>query len=404
MKKTRKLLSIFLAIIAFANLLSTYVFAEEAGTFAVRVDENESNNSFATAQVIRSDYTVLGTTDEEDDDYFQITVPVDGRLNVWLGNFPSSCDFDFRVYNENHTLLYSAAGTGTFEQLLGLAVNEGDTLYIWVYSVDGSGSYSLRARVYLPTYTYYTQVEDHTLSYNELEGIQSANGTYDWQTAYYNEGCAVASYAMVLSNLGATTASPVADIPNANGSSITSRYLDASPFTVMMANTYNPGVSYVNNKYVVSSNADPVLCSYPAIASFHGRSYADFWPDGNEKEMVAELLSIAPQGLCLYFTSGSKTHMVVVTETTFEIDEEDLTATASFENLYLDYRTPTKTPMDFATRSASNLLIEDDDGDKFTVYDPYFTGTTASAGIPLSESYTGSTFTWYNLYYIIVLY
>ena len=202
MKKTRKLLSIFLAIIAFANLLSTYVFAEEAGTFAVRVDENESNNSFATAQVIRSDYTVLGTTDEEDDDYFQITVPVDGRLNVWLGNFPSSCDFDFRVYNENHTLLYSAAGTGTFEQLLGLSVNEGDTLYIWVYSVDGSGSYSLRARVYLPTYTYYTQVEDHTLSYNELEGIQSANGTYDWQTAYYNEGCAVASYAMVLSNLG----------------------------------------------------------------------------------------------------------------------------------------------------------------------------------------------------------
>ena len=117
---------------------------------------------------------------------------------------------------------------------------------------------------------------------------------------------------MVLSNLGATTASPVADIPNANGSSITSRYLDASPFTVMMANTYNPGVSYVNNKYVVSSNADPVLCSYPAIASFHGRSYADFWPDGNEKEMVAELLSIAPQGLCLYFTSGSKTHMVPV--------------------------------------------------------------------------------------------
>ena len=134
--------------------------------------------------------------------------------------------------------------------------------------------------------------------------------------------------------------------------------------------------------------------------------------------MVANLLSVCPQGILLYFDSnlsapGGDTHGIVCTATTVEATLSSKIVLSQYTPLTNDSATYKGTAVaneelqDYALTRSTNAIDVMEDADKFTVYDPYYNtayGIDSGDGVLLSESYADYKFDWNQLYRIIVFY
>ena len=432
----KKFLAVFLVAVVLTTPFATFVSAEEAGTFAVRVPEEDPNDTFAQAQTIYSDYTINGSfTSQSDVDVYKITSPIDGLANFHLGNIPAANDYDLELYDADYELLAVGTASYDFEQIMAYPVSVGDVFYILVrcFQIYDTGNldYILRARVYPITYTYYSQVAESPITtsyYNNLENTTFTGGicsSVDMYYRYNRFGCASASVAMVLKNMNAETKIAVPDIPGHTSGAVNAVTMNGNPYAVMMINSgywgYDsslgksrvilPEVSYSNGSYIVSSSQDPAACKYDWIANAYGLTYDFAWGLNitEYEKTVAKLISDHPEGICLYFNNGVNEHMCVVTGTTMEVTltDEELASLlaqsdafeASMTSQSFEMNASVSNPTDASVRSIASMQ----NADKFTVYDPFYNANSNSTGegILLSESYTATVFSWSDLDYIV---
>lgn len=414
----KKRIALTLAVVC---IVMAAVPAINAAPRAVTISEVESNNSFSLAQTIQNDYTVSGTISSETDvDFYKVVFPYTGYANFWLGNIPTDMDYDLYLYRADQTILRSSTTTSEQELISNYQVNAGETYYIKVLGYQGdysATSYSLRAKLYLNGYAYYSQDQLNFDTTNMEKLYNTGCPSISWKNRLIDEGCAICCYAMVLNNMDKTIYAPDVRSADENGS-IPYATLVADPYSVMWANSYGPtSISYdaTADKFTAVSGMDPVNTDLGAIATRFNVDY-DWYEIGNygdtyKKQAIAYLLSQYPQGVCLYFSNGSYTHMIVVTETTYST-ENNVVLPAPY--LSSSYRTTSQTPIEtFTTITAAdrvryNTWIESkaitalSDGDKFTVYDPYC-GSYGGNGVLLSQSYAGSVYSWSNLKSIRIL-
>ena len=432
---------------------ATFVSAEEAGTFSLGVTDypNNTNNSFETAQTIYSDFTVTGMLkSQSESDYYKIVVPIDGKVNFWMGNIPTGCDYELEIYDSEQLGYDSSITTNDYEEILGVPANAGDIFYIRIYSFSGystTQSYSLRVRVYLDSYAFFAQTAPSTTT----DYVANFDKTYDadyltatdwqkdsWYTNLANYGCFVCSFAMVLKNLNKTTTRTIPNIMAANGATIPNQYMSAQPYAIMWANTTPYGVAYSlntigttftyqDNKYITAANASDMcirdrsaigLLFDVAIATYNVGSMST----ESKKNAIANFLSKNQEGIILVFNNSTyATHAMVITETTYEGTQID-----SYESS-LESRLPTNSQTARALDN-SNIKVKEafdresiriheanaqnrststeafSDGDMFTAYDPgRYNGTTYCNGVSLNRTYTSNYYNWDDLTQIIVI-
>lgn len=93
--------------VAASTLALAFCIGQGATAYAAAaVDEQEPNDSFETANVIKMNQTVYGQTDESyyDNDYFKVTLPVNGTVKVTWANDERTNDdgrLCFGVYDED---------------------------------------------------------------------------------------------------------------------------------------------------------------------------------------------------------------------------------------------------------------------------------------------------------------
>lgn len=115
--------------------------------------ESESNNTYSTATTTFNDYDSYGRISSTSDiDYWSVQFSKSGTANFYLGDIPSGCDYDMRVYSSNGTtLLGSSTNSGNTYELLRLTVAAGTRYYIRINSASGystSSYYQFRTKVY----------------------------------------------------------------------------------------------------------------------------------------------------------------------------------------------------------------------------------------------------------------
>ncbi len=115
--------------------------------------ESESNNTYSTADQTCDDYNNYGKISSTSDiDWWKITFNYDGKANFYLGNIPTNCNYNLRLYSSNGTtLLASSTNGGNASELITYAVNANTTYYMRIYSSSGSSTaaqYLLRAKIY----------------------------------------------------------------------------------------------------------------------------------------------------------------------------------------------------------------------------------------------------------------
>ena len=136
---------------------TTYFAANSraAGT----VNESESNNTMATADVTYDDYDSFGTLGSSSDvDWWKVSFTMSGTANFWLGNIPSGCNYDISVYSQAGMLLGESYNSGTTAELVQVDVTAGTYYYIKVDSAASSSSsqYLLRAAYNYPASPYWS--------------------------------------------------------------------------------------------------------------------------------------------------------------------------------------------------------------------------------------------------------
>lgn len=149
--------------------------------------EHEPNNTFATAQIMHSDYTLTGYINSAGDvDYYQVTFPISGYASFWLGNIPSSMDLDLFIYNQSRTQIASSTGNGNAELISNVAVTAGQKYYIKVESFhadlyDASNPYLIRTKVQMNSYAYFSQ-NPTNFSTTNLEKTYTSYDSSDWKS------------------------------------------------------------------------------------------------------------------------------------------------------------------------------------------------------------------------------
>lgn len=115
--------------------------------------ESESNDTYLTADRTYSDYDNYGRISSASDiDWWVVKFNSSGYANFWLGNIPSGCDYDIRLYaSDGGTLLKSSSKTGNADELIsGYWVTGGENYYIRIHSYSGSSAsyYQFRTKNY----------------------------------------------------------------------------------------------------------------------------------------------------------------------------------------------------------------------------------------------------------------
>lgn len=427
----RKFFAILLSCMLFVSLIgnAAAVSSSEVMPLTVTGSEVEPNNTFATAQTMHSDYTLTGYIGYAGDvDYYKVTFPASGYANFWLGDIPSTMDLDLFIYNSAYTLIASKIDGGSAELISNMEVVAGETYYIKVQAFygdmyDTADSYLIRAKMYLDEYIYYAQNPLNITATNLEKTYSTSYPTLSWKTALINEGCVISSYAMVLNNMDATISS-VEDVRLAdeNGNMSSMSNVAADPYTVMIANanayagndiTYNA----TEDKFYIDSTRYPVGTNIYDIALRFGVEYDRYNFNSShtneyKKNAAAYLVAENPQGICLFFENPSvedSTHMIVLTETSYTVSSDFalMDPTISSQSISdstimaLAEETVVAGHMRTYTTLASAAVIED--GEQFIVFDPYSV-THDGGNVCLSDSYTGNTYTWNQLFRIEVLY
>lgn len=299
----------------------------------VTVNEVESNDSFENAQIIQTDYTVTGYISSATDvDRYQITFPYAGYANFWAGELPDDPfqDYDLYLYDSTGLLVEVSNGTDTAELISNYYVAAGSTYYVEMNGFDGafstSQSYKLRAKLYLEDYAYFSQNPLNSNTTN-MDILYNVTPRVSWKTRLINAGCGICSYAMILNNMGKTSKYLVPDVRTASvpGQSFSSAYLAADPYSVIWASSGRPSITYdaTTGLYETTSTRDPVNTGIDLIAYAFDTNYIWYQFSSSDdatykKQVIAYLLSQYPQGICLYFSNSSSTHMIVATETTYQ--------------------------------------------------------------------------------------
>lgn len=72
--------------------------------------ESESNNTSSTADRTYNDYDNYGIISTSGDvDWWVVKFSGNGYANFWLGNIPSNCDYDMKLYSSNGTTLLKSS-------------------------------------------------------------------------------------------------------------------------------------------------------------------------------------------------------------------------------------------------------------------------------------------------------
>lgn len=113
--------------------------------------ESEPNDSLSQAGLTANDYDNYGRITTGDDvDWWAVQFSYSGSANFWLGNVPSNCDFDLKVYNYSGTLLGSSLNNGNANELITFNVTAYTRYYIKIYGYGATSNsyYLMRAKVY----------------------------------------------------------------------------------------------------------------------------------------------------------------------------------------------------------------------------------------------------------------
>lgn len=377
-----RLMALALVLVMCLGLVAS-AMASEISPMAVLKTEEEPNNSMATANWADQDDTFTGHISPANDvDYFKIVPSTNGVFNFWLGNIPTGKNYELYVYNSSGALLACSIETGTTQKLIsGITATKGSTYYFAVRGTNGSYSatsaYTLRCRLLMNPYAGFSQTDPGrsptSFSTTNLNNLYSIGGDKSWLSLYKDKGCFIASYAMVLRNLGATTK----DVRYDFRSSISS-HLTADPFTVMLANTSWPTISKNSNgKYYANISQSPVYVYHNRIASSFRKaanavSLGSNLSNDDKAKAIAYYLSKHPEGVmvtfCRTINTTEYTHTVVFTQTTVEIPSS-YTPPAPYQLLSADYSVASEVlePMTDQIAVAANVPY----GDAFVVCDPY---------------------------------
>ena len=405
--KIKKYFSVFLSLLLVVLLASSATLASEVHPLAVLKEESEPNNTRTTADLVNQDDTITGYISSSSDiDYFKVIPSVNGVFNFWLGDIPTGKDYDLYVYNSSGSLLGSSTDTGTTQEFVsGITAIKGNVYYFAVKGKNGSynstSEYTVRAKVLMNPYTGFSQTSPTNsatwFSTTNLDKLYSSGSSSSWLTGFKNAGCIIASYAMILRNLGATTSSSHYDFRSGS-----TGYLAADPFTVMLANTAWPTITANSNgTYTANTSQDPVYTNHSRIASSFGKTIRQVALSGlsntGKAEAIAYYLSLHPEGVAVSFQSGSRYHTVVFTQTTVEVSSTYSPPSASIMSAMDDEIPPELSELN--TGNAITVATSAYDN-SFTVCDP--SGTTYY-GAPQSfgSSYAGTSYGFSTAYRIM---
>lgn len=328
---TKRIISIISCLVILFGLFTpNTAYASELVPYAILKTESEPNNLLTTANLVNQDDTITGYISSTSDvDFFKVVAKTNGILNFWLGNIPSGKDYDLYVYDFTGSLLGSSKDTNSTQELVsGIKAISGGTYYFSVRAKSGNYSttnaYTVRCKLLMDPYSGFSQSSptnsETFFSTTNLNKLYSNGSSTSWLARFKDAGCVMASYAMILRNLGATTA-----IRQYDFRSNTLGYLSADPFTVMLANTSWPTITKNSDgTYTASTNQDPVY-------SYHGRIANSFRKTANQVSLsglsnsgkanaIAYYLSLHPEGVAVSFkNSAGTTHTIVFVQTTIEI-------------------------------------------------------------------------------------
>lgn len=143
-----RLICSVLTLLIFITQMSFGVSAS-SGT----IYESESNNTVSTADRTYDDRDNYGTISYASDvDWWVIDFNAEGVANFWLGDIPSGCDYDLRVYDYTGTkLLVESIRSTNVAELCKIHVRAGETYYIKISGFNGtysSSRYTFRVKRY----------------------------------------------------------------------------------------------------------------------------------------------------------------------------------------------------------------------------------------------------------------
>ena len=124
--------------------------------FAVTLNESEPNNTYSQADQYTNDADMYGIISSTSDvDYYKVFFGRDGKANFYLGNIPTNCNYDMKIYHQpksggSLTLYRTLATSGkTYEMVTDLPVECDKTYYMQVYSSKGysTSKYQVRAKI-----------------------------------------------------------------------------------------------------------------------------------------------------------------------------------------------------------------------------------------------------------------
>lgn len=147
-RKVKSCMILFLCAMLCCTLFISPAYAS-AGTYY----ESEPNNTYSTADITYNDYDNYGYISTLSDvDWWRISFNYSGPANFWLGNIPTNCDYDLRLYSsDGTTLLASSLLSGTTSELVTYTVSAYTTYYVKISSYVGSSTtspYLFRTKVY----------------------------------------------------------------------------------------------------------------------------------------------------------------------------------------------------------------------------------------------------------------
>lgn len=147
-RKTLSCITLFLCV-----MLGCILFTSPAYAAAGTLNESEPNNTYSTADVTYDNYDNYGYISTSSDvDWWKVSFSYGGTANFWLGNIPSSCDYDLRLYSSNGTtLLASSLNSGNANELITCTVSANTTYYVKITSHVGTSAtnqYLFRAKIY----------------------------------------------------------------------------------------------------------------------------------------------------------------------------------------------------------------------------------------------------------------
>lgn len=391
--------------------ISSVVSAADSRAVSI-YEQSAAHSSFGTAQNIIQDYTLYGRiTNSSQLDYYSVTFTDAGKANFWLGDIPTGCNYNIYIYDSSYTLVASSVSTASQELVANHPVAANSTYYILVRSSSGydtANYYRLRAKWY-PTggFTYFYNKNPEaavgTFSIDNVANLTTRSG-FNVVDEIKASGCFVTSYAMILANLGKTTATACYD-PRTGETEV----LEADPFSVTLANMGFPTMYSTN---VLNDNGlTPVrIRNYDNIATRFNADFTQYdlsqMEDGEKIVAITYYLALHPEGIVIRFNNNGSKHALVVTGSGYVATQSEVATMLGKVSVTASYDYPGETMADngiaLCYNTTDGYINDSNGGNYFTVYDPAYYGASTDGSLTLSGSWTAQVFTWAQLEYIEV--